>query len=111
MLRNQVIQNAKKFSVSVAKPAAAAAPSLKKDKGVKTFSIYRWDPDTGSSPVMENYEVDLNKCGPMVLDALIYIKVCNFWFQFCRSICNLKMLIFEKWRKTDTVNGSELKIL
>jgi len=74
MLRNQVIQNAKKFSVSVAKPAAAAAPSLKKDKGVKTFSIYRWDPDTASSPVMENYEVDLNKCGPMVLDALIYIK-------------------------------------
>jgi len=74
MLRNQVIQNAKKFSVSVAKPAAAAAPSLKQDKGVKTFKIYRWDPDVGSSPVMESYEVDLNKCGPMVLDALIYIK-------------------------------------
>merc|ERR1712198_84575 len=74
MLRNQLLTNAKKMSISVAKPAAAAAPSLKKDKGVKTFKIYRWDPDVGSSPVMESYEVDLNKCGPMVLDALIYIK-------------------------------------
>merc|ERR1712150_77522 len=74
MLRQSLIQNSKKMSVSVAKPAAAAAPSMKKDKGVKEFKIYRWDPDVGSSPVMESYEVDLNKCGPMVLDALIYIK-------------------------------------
>jgi len=74
MLRNQLIAQTKKLSVSVAKPAAAAAPTMKKDKGVKTFKIYRWDPDVGSSPVMESYEVDLNKCGPMVLDALIYIK-------------------------------------
>merc|ERR1712179_718294 len=74
MLRQSLIQNAKKMSVSVAKPAAAAAPSMKKDKGVKEFKIYRCDPDVGSSPVMESYEVDLNKCGPMVLDALIYIK-------------------------------------
>merc|ERR1712123_290526 len=74
MLRQSLIQNAKKMSVSVAKPAAAASPSMKVDKGVKEFKIYRWDPDVGSSPVMESYEVDLNKCGPMVLDALIYIK-------------------------------------
>merc|ERR1712123_419076 len=74
MLRQSLIQNAKKMSVSVAKPAAAASPSMKVDKGVKEFKIYRWDPDVGSSPVMESYEVGLNKCGPMVLDALIYIK-------------------------------------
>merc|ERR1711953_901957 len=74
MLRNQLISQTKKLSVSVAKPAAAATPVMKKDKGVKTFKIYRWDPDVGSSPVMETYNVDLNTCGPMVLDALIKIK-------------------------------------
>ena len=40
----------------------------------KTFSIYRWNPDDGEKPKMQNYEVDLNECGPMVLDALIKIK-------------------------------------
>jgi len=40
----------------------------------RTFSIYRWDPDTGENPRMDEYEIDLDKCGPMVLDALIYIK-------------------------------------
>jgi len=43
-------------------------------KSMKTFSIYRWDPDTGAKPKMQDYEVDLNDCGPMVLDALIKIK-------------------------------------
>ena len=42
---------------------------------MKKFQIYRWDPDVGGSPVMETYNVDLNTCGPMVLDALIKIKV------------------------------------
>ncbi|NXK49026.1 SDHB dehydrogenase, partial [Chauna torquata] len=52
-----------------AQTAAAAAPRIKK------FSIYRWDPDKpGDKPRMQTYEVDLNKCGPMVLDALIKIK-------------------------------------
>ena len=36
---------------------------------------FRWDPEQpGAKPKMENYEVDLNNCGPMVLDALIKIK-------------------------------------
>jgi succinate dehydrogenase / fumarate reductase iron-sulfur subunit len=43
-------------------------------KNVKTFKIYRFDPDTGENPRYDNYEVDLDKCGPMVLDALIKIK-------------------------------------
>lgn len=43
-------------------------------KNVKTFKIYRWDPDTGENPRFDNYEIDLDKCGPMVLDALIKIK-------------------------------------
>jgi succinate dehydrogenase / fumarate reductase, iron-sulfur subunit len=41
---------------------------------VRTFKIYRWDPDAGGSPQLDSYELDLAKCGPMVLDALIKIK-------------------------------------
>lgn len=42
---------------------------------VKKFSIYRWDPDTpNKKPEQQTYEVDMEKCGPMVLDALIKIK-------------------------------------
>jgi succinate dehydrogenase (ubiquinone) iron-sulfur subunit len=42
---------------------------------MKKFSIYRWNPDKpGDKPHMQTYEVDLNQCGPMVLDVLIKIK-------------------------------------
>ena len=41
---------------------------------VKAFKIYRWDPDTGENPRTDTFEIDLDKCGPMVLDALIKIK-------------------------------------
>merc|ERR1712228_334194 len=38
-------------------------------------AIYRWNPDKpGDKPKMQEYNVDLNTCGPMVLDALIKIK-------------------------------------
>ncbi|NBC33271.1 MAG: succinate dehydrogenase iron-sulfur subunit [Alphaproteobacteria bacterium] len=40
----------------------------------KTFHVYRWNPDDGQNPRMDEYEVDLDRCGPMVLDALIHIK-------------------------------------
>lgn len=41
---------------------------------VKTFEIYRYDPDSGDNPVIDIFEIDLDDCGPMVLDALIWIK-------------------------------------
>lgn len=41
---------------------------------IKEFKIYRWSPDDGSNPRIDIYEVDLDSCGPMVLDALIKIK-------------------------------------
>jgi succinate dehydrogenase / fumarate reductase iron-sulfur subunit len=41
---------------------------------VRTFKVYRWNPDDGKNPVVDTYEVDLDTCGPMVLDALIKIK-------------------------------------
>ena len=43
-------------------------------KRVKSFKIYRWSPDDGENPRMDTYEVDLDRVGPMVLDALIFIK-------------------------------------
>ena len=43
-------------------------------KRVKTFRVYRWNPDDGQNPRLDAYEVDLDACGPMVLDALIKIK-------------------------------------
>src|SRR5579875_3530939 len=41
---------------------------------VKTFKIYRWDPEGTGNPTWDTYEVDVGACGPMVLDALIHIK-------------------------------------
>ena len=43
-------------------------------KRTKTFSIYRWAPEDGQNPRMDSYTIDLDDCGPMVLDALIKIK-------------------------------------
>jgi succinate dehydrogenase / fumarate reductase, iron-sulfur subunit len=43
-------------------------------KNVKAFKVYRWNPDDGQNPSMDTFEVDLDACGPMVLDALIKIK-------------------------------------
>ena len=40
----------------------------------KVFRIYRWDPDSGENPRIDSYEINLDNCGPMVLDAIIYIK-------------------------------------
>jgi len=40
----------------------------------KAFKIYRWNPDDGENPSVDTYHVDLDDCGPMVLDALIKIK-------------------------------------
>ena len=40
----------------------------------KTFKIYRYDPETKDNPRLDTFEIDLDECGPMVLDALIYIK-------------------------------------
>ena len=43
-------------------------------KRVKEFKVYRWSPDDGKNPVTDTFEIDLDACGPMVLDAIIKIK-------------------------------------
>ena len=40
----------------------------------KVFKIYRYDPDLEENPKLDSFEVNLEECGPMVLDALIKIK-------------------------------------
>jgi succinate dehydrogenase / fumarate reductase, iron-sulfur subunit len=40
----------------------------------KEFRIYRFNPDDGHNPRIDTYVIDLKDCGPMVLDALIFIK-------------------------------------
>ena len=41
---------------------------------IKSVRIYRFDPDSGENPRYDTFEIDLDDCGPMVLDALIKIK-------------------------------------
>ena len=41
---------------------------------VRRFRVYRWDPEAGQNPRYDTFEIDLDQCGPMVLDALIKIK-------------------------------------
>jgi len=60
--RNSTIGKGQHFPA----PAGAATP--------RSFQIYRWDPDTADNPRTDTYDIDLNQCGPMVLDALIKIK-------------------------------------
>lgn len=43
-------------------------------KHTKTFEIYRYDPDFERGPRLDTYAVDLEDCGPMVLDALTWIQ-------------------------------------
>jgi len=41
---------------------------------IKRFNVYRWNEDDGENPRIDTYHVDMDKCGPMVLDAIIKIK-------------------------------------
>lgn len=65
-------------SVAPAATSPATAPSSEPAPAAprtKTFHIYRWNPDEPTTkPRMQAYTLDLNKTGPMMLDALIRIK-------------------------------------
>jgi succinate dehydrogenase / fumarate reductase iron-sulfur subunit len=60
----------KKSKVKAGKTILAAAGA----KRARRVVIYRWDPDSGENPRLDTFEIDLDKCGPMVLDAIIHIK-------------------------------------
>lgn len=57
---NSVVKKGKTFTASGAR--------------LKNFVVYRYDPDSGDNPRTDTYQIDLDQCGPMVLDALIKIK-------------------------------------
>jgi len=57
-----------KIGVGKRWPASEGASRLRE------FRIYRWNPEDGKNPVIDTYAIDLDDCGPMVLDALIKIK-------------------------------------
>ena len=59
-------------SLKIAARSSSAASAASR---MKTFKIYRWNPDDGQAPVMQEYKLDLDEMtGKMVLDALIKIK-------------------------------------
>lgn len=60
--KNSRLQKGKEF------PAPAGAKRLKR------FEIYRFDPDSGENPRIDSYQLDLDACGEMVLDAILTIK-------------------------------------
>ena len=56
----------------VQKGVTYSAP--KDSRSTRSFKVYRYDPDTEENPRIDTYEIDVDDCGPMVLDALIKIK-------------------------------------
>lgn len=60
--KNSVLQKGKEFQA----PENATR--------VKRFEVYRWNPDSGENPRIDIYHIDLDSCGPMVLDAILKIK-------------------------------------
>jgi succinate dehydrogenase / fumarate reductase iron-sulfur subunit len=49
-------------------------PSPDDKENIRKLEIYRWNPDDDKNPEIDTYYIDMDSCGPMVLDALIKIK-------------------------------------
>jgi succinate dehydrogenase / fumarate reductase iron-sulfur subunit len=60
--KNSTVQPGKTWPV----PAGA--------KRIKRIEVYRYDPETGANPRLDVFSIDLDRCAPMVLDALLLIK-------------------------------------
>ena len=43
-------------------------------KNTREFRVYRWSPDDADNPRIDTFHIDLDDCGPMVLDGLLWIK-------------------------------------
>uniref|UniRef100_A0A481SZP4 Succinate dehydrogenase [ubiquinone] iron-sulfur subunit, mitochondrial n=1 Tax=Essigella californica TaxID=759921 RepID=A0A481SZP4_9HEMI len=73
LLKQPFTQQIKQFHLSTALSASSVAQE--KTPKIKTVQVYRWNPETPEiKPKMQEYKIDLNACGPMVLDVLIKIK-------------------------------------
>jgi len=49
-------------------------PAPESASNTRRFRVYRWSPDDNENPRVDTYEIDRDRCGPMVLDAIIKIK-------------------------------------
>ncbi|PNW81877.1 hypothetical protein CHLRE_06g264200v5 [Chlamydomonas reinhardtii] len=61
-------------ATATASKPAPSRPPLAKPPLYKEFQIYRWNPDSDEKPKYASYQVDINNCGPMMLDVLLKIK-------------------------------------
>lgn len=52
----------------------AAQVQVRYASNIKQFKIYRFDPEKDTKSRYQTYELDMDQCGPMTLDALIKIK-------------------------------------
>jgi len=73
VLRNRAVQSQLLKACAFSARPTGPVEKPKMDK-TQYFKIYRWDPDTKQKPSVATYAVNLNECGPMILDALIKIK-------------------------------------
>jgi succinate dehydrogenase / fumarate reductase iron-sulfur subunit len=60
-------------TIGTGKSHAAPAGAV----NVKRFKVYRYEPESGDNPRIDTFDIDIDDCGPMVLDALIKIKSDN----------------------------------
>jgi len=66
--------NIKAFESTI-RLASAATAATQEPARLKKFAIYRWNPEEpGQKPHLQEYSIDLNQSGTMVLDALMKIK-------------------------------------
>src|ERR1700712_1436663 len=49
-------------------------PKPQGSANTREFRVYRWSPDDGQNPSIDTFYIDVDDCGPMVLDGLLYIK-------------------------------------
>jgi len=69
------ISNTRNFTEGMLKTAVEPTMEPVEEQRIKYFKVYRWDPEQDNQkPYLSTYPIDLDECGPMVLDALIKIK-------------------------------------
>jgi len=66
-------------------PDAQSPFSTGTNARLRTFKIYRYDPDSGAAPVMQTLQIELDSSDRMLLDALMKLKAMDPTLSFRRS--------------------------
>ena len=53
---------------------------------IRTFEIYRYDPDSDAAPRMQTYQIEIDSHERMLLDALVKLKAVDETLSFRRMI-------------------------